>query len=195
MTSSGGKAGLRRVLRARQREMASGECELGSRQACARLQERPEWQESAGVLAYASMPGEIDLWPVLEGALEGGKVVCLPRYDRVGGRYEAARILVPGRDLVRGQYGILEPSPGCERLALNRLDLILVPGLGFDLRGRRLGRGKGYYDQLLPLTAGLLCGVGFDWQVVEEIPTEPHDHLVDCILTPVRWIRCGQRPG
>jgi len=70
----------------------------------------------------------------------------------------------------------------------NRLDLILVPGIAFDLRGRRLGRGKGYYDRWLPALRGKTCGVAFDEQIVDDIPLEPHDVVVNCILTPTRWI-------
>jgi 5-formyltetrahydrofolate cyclo-ligase len=69
------------------------------------------------------------------------------------------------------------------------VDLILVPGLAFDLRGRRLGRGKGYYDQLLRGLRGITCGVAFDQQIVAEIPVEPHDVRVNCVLTPTRWIQ------
>jgi 5-formyltetrahydrofolate cyclo-ligase len=67
--------------------------------------------------------------------------------------------------------------------------LVLVPGVAFDLRGRRLGRGKGFYDRLLADAGGLKCGVAFDEQIVTEIPVEPHDVSVDCILTPTRWIQ------
>jgi 5-formyltetrahydrofolate cyclo-ligase len=68
------------------------------------------------------------------------------------------------------------------------LDLILVPGVAFDLQGRRLGRGKGYYDQLLGALHGTRCGVAFDQQVVDEIPMAPHDMTLHCILTPTRWV-------
>jgi len=73
-------------------------------------------------------------------------------------------------------------------LSLNRLDFILVPGVAFDLQGRRLGRGKGFYDQILAVVRGTVCGVAFDQQITPEIPVEPHDAVVNCILTPTRWI-------
>ena len=66
--------------------------------------------------------------------------------------------------------------------------MILVPGVAFDLHGRRLGRGKGFYDQLLAGVRGTTCGVAFDVQVVRELPQEPHDARVNCILTPTRWL-------
>jgi 5-formyltetrahydrofolate cyclo-ligase len=66
--------------------------------------------------------------------------------------------------------------------------LVLVPGVAFDSHGRRLGRGKGFYDQLLAFVRGTKCGVAFDEQIVPEIPIEPHDVRLNCILTPTRWI-------
>jgi 5-formyltetrahydrofolate cyclo-ligase len=58
--------------------------------------------------------------------------------------------------------------------------------------GRRLGRGKGYYDRLLAAVRGAKCGVAFDQQVVSEIPVEPHDILMNFTLTPTRWLVFGQ---
>jgi len=68
-----------------------------------------------------------------------------------------------------------------------RLDLALVPGVAFDLNGHRLGRGKGYYDRLLAMLTGPACGVAFDQQIVSQVPNEPHDVRLSCILTPTRW--------
>ena len=70
----------------------------------------------------------------------------------------------------------------------NRVELILVPGVAFDLQGSRLGRGNGYYDQLLAIVWGKRCGVAFDEQLVPEIPVEAHDARMDCLLTPTRWV-------
>jgi 5-formyltetrahydrofolate cyclo-ligase len=64
----------------------------------------------------------------------------------------------------------------------------LVPGLAFDPSGRRLGRGKGFYDRLLAMVRGRKCGIAFEEQVVPEIPVEPHDIRLDCLLTPRRWM-------
>ena len=90
-------------------------------------------------------------------------------------------------DLSVGQFGIFEPTQVCPRVNLNELDFLLVPGVGFTLAGRRLGRGKGYYDRLLAEARGTKCGVAFDWQVTVDVPAEPHDILLDCIVTPTRW--------
>ena len=103
-------------------------------------------------------------------------------------RYVVCEVRDPEKDIRVGQFGIREPADGCAELSLNRLDLILAPGIAFDLHGRRLGRGKGFYDQLLAVVRGTTCGVAFDQQIVGEIPIEPHDVHLNCILTPTRWI-------
>ena len=126
-------------------------------------------------------------------ALAAGRLVALPRFCQATGKYEAARIEVEGRDLETGRFGIREPRPTCAPVALNQLDLVLVPGVAFAPDGRRLGRGRGYYDRLLSTVRGVRCGVAAEWQVIPALPALPHDEWVDCILTPLRWIACRQR--
>ncbi len=187
------KASLRRQIRARNAEVrgeARGEM---SRLACGVLRGRPEWNRAKCVLLYYPLPDELDLRPVLREALAAGRVVALPRYQADRGEYEAAVIQDEGRDLRPGWAGIPEPGPSCPSVALKRLDLVLVPGLGFDRSGRRLGRGKGFYDRLLVSVHGIRCGVAGEWQVLGTVPAEPHDEPVDCILTPIRCICCRPR--
>ena len=76
----------------------------------------------------------------------------------------------------------------CARFPLKHLDLALVPGVGFDVTGHRLGRGRGFYDRLLAEFSGIKCGVAFDHQFVAQIPAEKHDVRMNCILTPTRWL-------
>ena len=69
--------------------------------------------------------------------------------------------------------------------------MILVPGLAFDLRGGRLGRGRGYYDRFLAGATGLRVGVCFEDQIVADVPLEPHDLRMDFVVTPSSICRCG----
>jgi 5-formyltetrahydrofolate cyclo-ligase len=95
---------------------------------------------------------------------------------------------VPVEQVPVGAFGIREPDRGCPGMPLNQLDLILVPGLAFGPGGRRLGRGKGFYDRLLMGISGLKCGVAYDEQIRPHIPLEAHDILVDCVVTPEKWL-------
>jgi len=182
------KRALRRQVGAELGRLGPEERAAVSAQARARLAAQPLWHTARRVLLFASLPEELDLWPLLTEALADGKRVALPRFVTETKSYEACEIRDIERDLRAGHFGIREPGPDCARLSTTRLDLILVPGVAFDLQGRRLGRGKGYYDQWLKILRGTTCGVAFDQQVVVEIPLEAHDVRLDCILTPTRWV-------
>ena len=182
------KSILREKVRARLKTIPTSELAIPATKICGRLKASEIWRAAKSVLLFAPLPDEPDLWPLLADALADDKLVALPRFDPATKKYAACQIRNPAADLVSGQFGIREPNNSCPALPLNRLDLILVPGVAFDLHGRRLGRGKGFYDQLLADVRGQTCGVAFDEQIVAEIPMEPHDIPLNCILTPTRWI-------
>jgi 5-formyltetrahydrofolate cyclo-ligase len=182
------KAQLRRQIRAELNKQSPEERAAASVAARARLADQPQWRNATSVLFFAPMVGELDIWPLLEATLGGDKCACLPRFDEERNSYVACRVDNMGGHIKAGRFGIREAGDACPEISLNRLDLILVPGVAFDLRGRRLGRGKGFYDQLLAAAHGLTCGVAFDQQIVREIPVESHDEYVNCIVTPSRWI-------
>src|SRR2546422_94533 len=185
------KAALRQRVRTALRNLSPADRLAGSIQACTRLQQEPVWREATRVLLYSPLPDELDVLPLLRDALEAGKSVALPRFDPVQNIYLACRVLNLNDDLRAGHYRIREPQDNCPIVRLNRLDFVLVPGVAFALDGRRLGRGKGVYDRLLMSVRGSKCGAGFDEQIVDDLPVEPHDVRLDCILTPTRW-RCAE---
>jgi 5-formyltetrahydrofolate cyclo-ligase len=182
------KAKLRSTLRRQLKQLSAEARSTASAQACSLLQQQSAWQNAKTVFCYAPFSEELDVWALVRDGLAARKTVCLPRFDATTKRYIACEIQDVGKDIADGQFGIREPNIQCVAVPLNRLDLILVPGMAFDLNGHRLGRGKGFYDRLLSETKGIRCGVAFDEQIVEEIPVEPHDAVMDCIVTPTRWI-------
>ena len=182
------KRELRSQIRSRLAAMMPQHRAAASAELRQRLEARPEWKEAASILFFAPIQAEPDIWPLVSTALALGKVVALPWFSVARGKYFACRIRNVGTDVVGGRFGIREPAATCASETLNRLDLILVPGVGFDRCCRRLGRGKGFYDEILAVVEGRKCGVGFDEQMVDRIPLEPHDIALNCILTPTRWI-------
>jgi 5-formyltetrahydrofolate cyclo-ligase len=182
------KQALRNQVCAGLKLMAPEERGAASAGARAILSAQAHWQTARAVLLFAPMPEELDVWPLLIEALSAGKQVALPRFVAETRTYEARLIRDPNTDLKVGHFGIREPASHCARLPSNQLDLILVPGVAFDLECHRLGRGRGYYDQLLGVIRGRTCGVAFENQVVDHIPVEPHDVRLECLLTPTRWI-------
>jgi 5-formyltetrahydrofolate cyclo-ligase len=178
------KAALREQVRARLKGISPAHRVIESAQVCARLKASPFWLAAKSVLLFAPLPDEPDIWPLLADALAGGKLAALPSFDEEQGHYSARLIRDVATETHIGKFGIREPLPNCPVLPLNQLDLVLVPGVAFELRGRRLGRGKGFYDRLLALASGVKCGIAFDEQIVEMIPVEPHDICLDHLLTP-----------
>ena len=182
------KAKLRQMLRVAVNRITAAERHRDSALACARLLAQPIWAGARSVLTYSHLEQEIDLTPLTKQALDGGKTVAFLAFDEAAERYRARGVGSPERDLRPGRFGILEPAKDCPEIPLNQLDLILVPGVAFDLNGHRLGRGRGYYDRLLAQADGIKCGVAFDEQIQPELPAEPHDIAMDYLLTPTRWL-------
>jgi 5-formyltetrahydrofolate cyclo-ligase len=182
------KAALRRQVYDRLKAMTPAQRGMASANACRLLGNQAVWSKARAILLYAPMLEELDVWPLVADSLAAGRTVALPRFDPSTKQYSARRIRDLTRDVRVGHFGIREPAAHCAAFDLGRLDLVLVPGVAFDARGCRLGRGKGYYDQLLTQVRGATCGVAFDEQIVAEVPAEPHDVHVYCILTPTRWI-------
>ncbi len=181
------KADLRARMRAELERMPAAERTTGAQAARLQLEQQPLWRGAQSILFYAPLPTEPDLWPLLVDALAAGKTVTLPRFSKEQSRYVACQIKNASHDVRTGRFNVREPRDACPEIPLNALDLILVPGIAFDLSGYRLGRGRGFYDRLLALPHGPACGVAFDRQIVSRIPSEPHDMRLNCILTPTRW--------
>jgi 5-formyltetrahydrofolate cyclo-ligase len=182
------KQALRNQVGAVLKQIPQEQRVAASARARALLERQALWQAARSVLFFAPMPEELDAWPLLVSALAAGKQVALPRFVAASRSYEACWILNLETDVQAGYFGIREPRSHCARVSSGKLDLILVPGVAFDLHGRRLGRGKGYYDQLLGALRGTTCGVAFEEQIVDEVPLEPHDVRLKYIITPNRWV-------
>lgn len=182
----------RRRFRAALTALSQAERDEASARACDLLRRQTAWQHAQAVLFYAGLPEELDVSPLLQEALQAGKAIALPRFVSQAGTYQAFAVSDLKRDCVPGKFGIAEPGAHCLSVPLKNLDLVLVPGLGFDVSGRRLGRGQGFYDRLAAGIAGTKCGVAFDQQVVAQIPAERHDVSMNFILTPTRWLEVSR---
>lgn len=153
---------------------------------CDRLE--PQLRSAHAILFFAPLPDELDVWPLLEKSLAAGKTSALPFFDATSDSYSARIIQRLETDIVTGKFGVREPAANCAPISFEQLHLVLVPGMAFDLHGRRLGRGRGFYDRLLEKVSGIKCGVCLDFQIVENLPAEPHDAKVGFIATPNRCV-------
>jgi 5-formyltetrahydrofolate cyclo-ligase len=180
------KAKLREEMRLAAHAHSPAERAAASSAICERLKNQHLWQNAETVLLFSPLPDEPDIRSLMADALALGKIVTLPRFVSDAQQYAVCRV-EDIASLHTGQFGILEPCSTAAIFDLKRLDFVLVPGVGFTLNGRRLGRGKGYYDRMLAAVRGTKCGVAFDWQLTVEIPVEPHDILFNYIVTPSLW--------
>ena len=156
-----------------------------------RIQNHREWHHAKSVLMYSSIQTEIDLTALMHRCLDTEKKLYLPRFNSSEGTYEAAHIQSMQSDLKRGHFDILEPKLSCPTIPISEIDMFLVPGLAFDQKGHRLGRGKGYFDKMLKNTRRVILGIALDEQMVEEVPVEKHDIRMHFVVTPTRWIQCS----
>jgi 5-formyltetrahydrofolate cyclo-ligase len=143
--------------------------------------------QSAGTIAlYMAIGGEVNLDPLFPECWKSGKRTCIPVFNTEAKLYEMAEI-THETDYKTGHYGIREPiSP--TPFPMHEIDLVAVPGVAFDRKGRRLGRGGGYYDRLLAGFSGLSVALAFDFQILPAIPTEPHDRPVDALVTETKIV-------
>ncbi len=181
------KSDLRQKIRAALDKIPPAVRAVESIEVCDRLE--PQLQSAHTILFFAPLADELDVWPLLEKFLAAGKIGALPSYDFNTQTYSARRVANLANDIVTGKFGVREPAARCADIPLKSFDLVLVPGVAFDLHGNRLGRGLGFYDRLLEGASGIKCGVAYDFQLQERVPVEPHDVKVDFIFTPSRGVR------
>jgi 5-formyltetrahydrofolate cyclo-ligase len=147
------------------------------------------WKNASSVLLYSAIGTEADT-SLLLSAAEGRSIL----FPKISGESLDLYRMIPESRWVDGRFGIAEPDPrNWQPSRLTDVDLALVPGLAFDLHGGRLGRGRGFYDRLLSERAfrGSKIGFGWDWQIVDLVPSEEHDIRMDYIVTERKLLQVG----
>jgi 5-formyltetrahydrofolate cyclo-ligase len=168
-----------------------------SRAIAARVLELPECRSAGIVASYVGVKDEVATADLLERLLAEGKTVAVPW--RAGLDLEFVIITGLG-DLAPASFGLLEPSAAIRalpdrRVVAETIDLLLVPGLGFDRAGGRLGHGRGYYDRFLRKcgTAAARVALAFECQLVDRIPMGSGDVPVDVVVTERSVYRISER--
>lgn len=162
-----------------QRKAFYEKAELRSMSDCVlqKLEICPAFLNAHTVLMYYSLEDEVYTHDFVE-KWHGCKNILLPV---VVGDDLVLKLYEGKNSMIEGAYKILEPS-GPEFVDFDSIDLIVVPGVAFDLSCHRLGRGKGYYDRLLPKLAGIKIGVCFPFQLLDDVPVDPFDVKMDAVL-------------
>ena len=177
---------LRKIAHANRNEQENKD-EL-SRRIVGAFMSLPEYATASTVLFYVDVRSEVRTRLDLADALGGDKTIVVP-WCNADGELELFR-LDNMDELEFGMYNILEPRENLRQLPekqvnVEDLDLVMVPGVGFDVRGARMGHGKGYYDKLLEHARAdtPLIALAFECQMFEEIPVAGHDVFMDKVIT------------
>lgn len=184
---------LRQAALAQRNSLSKFDALLWGARIQARALELTCYRTAQSVALYSSIQNEVDTGTLLDQALSSGKRVFLPCWTEQG--FSFAR-LTSRSELVAGRYGIFEPPGTAGLSAADRQNLLVfVPGVVFDERGNRLGRGRGVYDRLLAqCESDQVVGLAYEFQVVEAVPVEHWDRSMGYIITESRTIDCGMRP-
>lgn len=185
------KKQLRKELKKRLSSLSQREMQRQSDIVTGKVLSHPKYLTGKRLSIFLSMKDEINTDKVLKDALKTGKEVFIPKY--VGPKMEMVKLysIEDYENLPETSWHIKQPHDEDDSretaLSSGGLDLILVPGLGFTRNGKRLGRGKGYYDTYIEKTESLgpkpfLLGLAFSVQICDDIPVSTHDRLIDEVL-------------
>jgi 5-formyltetrahydrofolate cyclo-ligase len=142
------------------------------------------FQAAKSIMLYMSKPKEVDTAMLMLAAFEAGKTVTVPKC------HWASRTMVPvvietvNCEVSHGDFGLAEVVSD-QVIGIGEIDLLIVPGLGFDKKGQRIGRGAGFYDRFMAEISfcATKCAVCFALQVIEDVPVNDHDMTLDMLVT------------
>ncbi|MBI2598627.1 5-formyltetrahydrofolate cyclo-ligase [Candidatus Curtissbacteria bacterium] len=198
------KSELRKSLIAKRSGLSTKSVEEKSRQIAKKMMESDLFLKTKIVSAYLPIRGEVSTKPIINFLIEAGVEVYLPK--SFGEEYKLVRFK-SWNDLEKGPYGILEPlspshpefSSGSKKMLKQvqhdkvDIDLAFIPGVAFDKNGVRLGYGKGVFDRLFAKSEATLVGLAYEFQIVDELPREEHDLVMDYVVTPSSVILSGAK--
>ena len=180
MMNSSNKVELRRTMKARRKELAADQKAAADAAICEKLKARSDiglmaFDFGSPLAVYLASPDEINIDPFIEYMLHMGVEVVAPRWN--GETYELAKIKgLDEKNLRRGPMGIREPVDA-DIVEPKKVDAWIIPGLAFTRGGKRLGYGGGWYDRFLASApkGTVKIGVAYSFQIVDDLPSEPHD--------------------
>lgn len=187
------KTSLRRKMLTVRRALTTVTVEKNSQCIAQHLYNSILYQQAKTIMVYLSMPDEPQTEKIIFHAWKNGKSVCVPYLRETPGWMDAA-LIKDMSELTEGRFGLKVPDPNrvCF-IAPKDIDLILIPGVAFDIFGNRLGMGGGYYDRFLPQTSSaVLMGVCWQSCVLTSLPTAKHDRSVHYLLTETGILNCSK---
>jgi len=185
------KEDIRRKILKKRLSLPSKDIEDKSRQIFLHLTETVEYKNSQNIMFYVATRSEVQTEEMIKASIRVGKNIFVPVILTECNSLAPSKILDFNNELEIGKKGILEPKKEYYKyFPLENIDLIVVPGVSFDLSGNRIGRGFGYYDNFLRKisTSTKIIALAFEIQIIEKVPTDKNDIPVHKIITEKRII-------
>lgn len=173
------KQQLRKSMAQLKRSYSENELNSFSVSALLLLEQTPAFRQASCIALYHAIAGEVQTSGFIDKWYNKKKIV-LPVI--CGDTLQLMLYQGPG-SLKAGIFGILEPTDNSPVIATEKIDLIVVPGIAFDRKLNRMGRGKGYYDKLLSGIRTTKAGLCFDFQLTDQVPTEAFDKPMNLVVT------------
>lgn len=180
---------LRKELKSLRNRLSKEEVAAKSSSVCRKILGTAAYRNAGTVFAYLAFGNEVNIDGVISQALTDGKTVCVPV---VTGPHSMQAVKLESLNCIKeGAYGIRVPQGEPQAVNPSGIGLVLVPGLGFDLKGGRMGMGAGYYDRFLPQCVNAVkTGITYDILLRGKIICDEHDVLMDYIITESQVAKC-----
>ncbi len=190
--NSHNKTNLRTELLLRRRTLDKGMIAAQSDNMAKHLFAWPYYQQAKVIMSFLSMYDEPQMIKIIEGSWSKGKMVCVPHMRKEFGVMDAA-VIDNWNNLVKGRFNLLVPDPATLTIINPELiDLIIVPGVGFDHSGNRLGMGAGYYDRFIPQAPqAILIGAVWSSHIIDSVPHNDYDKPVHFLLNEDKILKCN----
>ncbi len=174
------KKEIRQDLRQQRDALSALEVSSRSRRIVRRVVAMAQFEAARCLSCYVSRQNEVDTHRLIEMAIDQDKVVGAP-VSGEDGRMDHFSVQSLS-ELLPGRFGILEPR-STHPVPEMEFELVVIPGIAFDRLGNRIGSGGGYYDRFLSGISAFKIGLGFDFQMMEVLPSESHDVRLDAVVT------------
>ncbi len=185
------KGMLRHELKAKLMQIGKDDRVKHSKEICRYVIDSEVFHRAAVVMVYLSLPHEVDTTPLILHAWQSGKTVAVPKVSWEQRHMIPVEITSLETGIKSDDRGLRNPTSG-NPVPFEEIDLIIVPGLGFDKQGNRLGRGGGYYDRFFAdnKIPAVRWGVAFSEQICDDIPRDDSDVPVDAVVTEQGVLMC-----
>ncbi|SKC91416.1 5-formyltetrahydrofolate cyclo-ligase [Maledivibacter halophilus] len=186
-----GKDVLRKNMLKKRKSMKEADAKEYSEKIISELKNQEIFQKSRNIMIYLSFNNEVDTYNLMEYCLKRGKKIIVPFTIKKERQIIPSEVRNPHEELILNSLGYKEPDiKSMREVNVENIDLVIVPGVVFDIDGNRIGFGGGYYDRFLKRlrSSTMTIALCYDYQVVDKVPVDQFDMPVKCIITEKRII-------